>query len=413
MQVTNQTPPAAAPSSASAQKPADAAQAPFASLLRLSQSAQAAPADATASLDAEPAASAEPELAPDAEAPATPNTPNTPFKGRLKVTDKATAPRTTESSMKAGAKDATSLDAANDKAEGLRTKHGEAPIADPALAPWLAALQHRVAEAAPAALGKAASGAAPAGTDSTVTSDMQPATKPDAASMTQDKPAPADTKAGLDNSAVSQAPLSPWLAATGSDSAAAQHLVEDTRSVKSTSTDATPSAAALGAAAFNPLLGRTRDGTAPLAVNLPTPLASPEFAQALGVQMSVLAVDGVQHAELQLNPAEMGPVSVQIVIDGTNAQVDFGADLAATRKAIEAGLPELAGALRDAGFTLTGGGVSQHSGSRGGSQDEAPRDGRTSRPGDGARRSVDASSVAAGAARQRRTVTAGGVDLYA
>ena len=53
----------------------------------------------------------------------------------------------------------------------------------------------------------------------------------------------------------------------------------------------------------------------------------------------------------------MGPVSVQIVMDGTQARIDFGADLAATRHTIEAGLPELASALRDAGFTLVGGGV--------------------------------------------------------
>ena len=43
-----------------------------------------------------------------------------------------------------------------------------------------------------------------------------------------------------------------------------------------------------------------------------------------------------------LNPTEMGPVSVQIVVDGTQARIDFGADALATRQAIEAGLPELA-----------------------------------------------------------------------
>lgn len=416
MQITNQAPQAAAPTPASAQKPADAAQTPFASLLRQSQSAQAVPAGAAASIDAEPAASAELEGAPEAEAPAAPNSPNPSFKARLKVADKAAAPRAVEGGTKAATNDAARNEAANDAAEGLRRKDGDAPIADPALAPWLAALQHPVAEAA-TALGKAAPGAAPAGTDNAIATSTPPAAKPDTASMTQDKSAAADTKAGLDNSAASQAPLSPWLAATGPDSAAAQRaaqqLTDDTRNVKSASTDTTPSAAALGAATFNPLFGGTRESATPLVVNLPTPLASPEFAQALGVQMSVLAVDGVQHAELQLSPAEMGPVSVQIVIDGTNAQVDFGADLAATRQAIEAGLPELAGALRDAGFTLTGGGVSQHSGSRSGSQDEATRDGRPSHHGDGIHRSTDANSVAAGAARQRRTVTAGGVDLYA
>ena len=35
----------------------------------------------------------------------------------------------------------------------------------------------------------------------------------------------------------------------------------------------------------------------------------------------------------------------------------FAADVAATRAVLEAGLPELAGALREAGLTLVGGGV--------------------------------------------------------
>ncbi len=79
----------------------------------------------------------------------------------------------------------------------------------------------------------------------------------------------------------------------------------------------------------------------------------PRFAQALGTQVSLLARDGVHEAPLQLNPAEMGPVSVQIVLDGTQARVEFGADMARTREVIERSLPELAAALRDAGLTLT------------------------------------------------------------
>ena len=71
-------------------------------------------------------------------------------------------------------------------------------------------------------------------------------------------------------------------------------------------------------------------------------MESPDFAEAFGVQVSLLARDGVQEAELHLNPAEMGPVSVQIVLDGERARIDFGAQAAATRAAIEASLPELA-----------------------------------------------------------------------
>jgi len=143
---------------------------------------------------------------------------------------------------------------------------------------------------------------------------------------------------------------------------------------------------------------------------LPVPIDSPEFASALGVQVSVFVRDGVQHAELHLNPVETGPVSIAITLDGSQARVEFGADLAATRAAIENGLPELASALRDAGFTLAGGGVAQHArsgGGQGGGDDPAGRGGR----GRGEARGHDA--IEAAVQRTTRRVAAGGVDLYA
>lgn len=149
------------------------------------------------------------------------------------------------------------------------------------------------------------------------------------------------------------------------------------------------------------------DGPASLAV--PVPLDSPDFAQAFGVQVSVLARDGVHEARLHLNPAEMGPVSVQIAMDGERAHIDFGAQAAATRAAIEASLPELAAALRDAGLTLSGGGVSQHTPGGGDAQRDGPPDGaaNTSRE----RPAGDPGTSSRPAWRGR--VSPGGVDLYA
>jgi flagellar hook-length control protein FliK len=174
-------------------------------------------------------------------------------------------------------------------------------------------------------------------------------------------------------------------------------------------TDAAPANGALlaaGLAATAP----SAPAEAPTVVSLPTPVDAPEFTQALGVQVSVLAADGVQQAELHLNPAEMGPISVQIAIDGTQAQVDFGADMASTRQLIESGLPELASALRDAGFTLTGGGVSQQArqGSSEGGQGRGEGSSRS-------RSSVGGVEAAEAATPRRSTarVSAGGVDLYA
>ncbi len=153
----------------------------------------------------------------------------------------------------------------------------------------------------------------------------------------------------------------------------------------------------------------TPASTAVATLALSTRIDAPDFAATLGVQVSLLAHDGVQQAELHLNPAEMGPVSIHISLEGTTARVDFGADAAATREAIERGLPELASALRDAGFTLAGGGVSQHAGGRSTGEDDPARGGRRFDAGGPA----DATGGAASAGRVVRAVTAGGVDLYA
>ncbi len=122
---------------------------------------------------------------------------------------------------------------------------------------------------------------------------------------------------------------------------------------------------------------------------LPLALDDPGFAAAMGTQVSVLVRDGVQTANLQLNPPEMGPVAVQIMLDGHAARVDFQADLAATRAVIDASLPALAAALQDAGFTLSGGGVFQQAPGRQGQGEPPPAPGQAqpsnspARPGPG------------------------------
>ena len=92
-------------------------------------------------------------------------------------------------------------------------------------------------------------------------------------------------------------------------------------------------------------------------VHVAAHIDTPAFAPALATQLRWLAQERVQQAQITLNPAGMGPLSVQIVIDGANARVDFSADVAATRHAIEASLPVLAAALDEGGLKLSGGGV--------------------------------------------------------
>jgi flagellar hook-length control protein FliK len=145
---------------------------------------------------------------------------------------------------------------------------------------------------------------------------------------------------------------------------------------------------------------------APVQANVPTPFAAPGFQQALGYQISLLARDGIGQAELHLNPADMGPVSVQITMTGDQARVDFGADLAQTRQALEAGWAELASSLKDAGFTLSGGGVSDHARERQAQQGQAASQSFGSRAD---RESGEAAVVAPVVTRRVN----GAVDVYA
>lgn len=144
--------------------------------------------------------------------------------------------------------------------------------------------------------------------------------------------------------------------------------------------------------------------------NLPANVRSSDFAPALAATVSLLARDGLHEARLQLHPLEMGPIAVQIAIDGTQARVEFTADVAATRSAIEAGLPELASALREAGLTLSGGGVFQQARER--------QSGAGQPTGSGTRGGMSADGAEAGEparpnASTLQRIAAGGVDLYA
>jgi flagellar hook-length control protein FliK len=170
-------------------------------------------------------------------------------------------------------------------------------------------------------------------------------------------------------------------------------------------------AAATGAAPATTGAAAAPAAAAPPAfeAQLSAALGSPEFAPALGVQLSVLAREGVQEARLHLNPADMGPIHVQIAVDGSQAQVSFQADVAATRQALENSMPDLAAAFGQAGLTLSGGDVSQQSA-------RDPNSGTgDSRSGGGTRSRIAGDDVgpARTTAVPRQVAPRGAVDLYA
>ena len=105
-------------------------------------------------------------------------------------------------------------------------------------------------------------------------------------------------------------------------------------------------------------IGTATPSAAPATLGqLTTSPGSPGFGPELGAQLATFVREGVHHARLELNPAAMGPLTVQIQLEGQTAQVHLAAQNAETRQALEQAMPTLAGSLREAGLTLSGGGV--------------------------------------------------------
>jgi flagellar hook-length control protein FliK len=382
--VAPQMPPQAAASSPSSLQPG------FSQMLSQAQSreaeapaAEAAP-EAPASKPARPAHSAE--------------------RGRGEKAGKAD--KVTKSDSEGRAEKAEA-DAQAVDAGGTAEAPHDTPVVDPALADWLAALQRPAAPTPEAVAAKGVAAEGEAGTDPALLPKGGAARGGPGAATAKDLKAQDAAEQARETQAKAAEPTRA-VAETSSFQAALAQVDNSHRELKPV--QELPSMPHLAAAGMPPAAGASRGNeiTAPVPVQVPTPTTSPEFAQSLGVQVSVLARDGIQHAELHLNPAEMGPISVQIAIDGTQAQVNFGADVAATRQIIENGLPELAASLREAGFTLSGGGV--HSQARGREQGD---DAKGERGEPSGARAIGASEADVTPHRVVSRVSAGGVDLYA
>jgi flagellar hook-length control protein FliK len=87
------------------------------------------------------------------------------------------------------------------------------------------------------------------------------------------------------------------------------------------------------------------------------PVGSAAFTDEVSARAAGLAQSGITQAQLQLNPADMGPVQVHITMQAGQASVWFGATHADTRAALEQSLPRLRELFAGAGMPLTDSGV--------------------------------------------------------
>lgn len=95
-------------------------------------------------------------------------------------------------------------------------------------------------------------------------------------------------------------------------------------------------------------------GSAPGAASLvlTAPVASPQWQQDLGRQVAGLSRLGEQRVSLHLNPAELGPLLVDLKVVEQQAQIQLFAASSLVRSAVEQAIPQLREALAEQGITL-------------------------------------------------------------
>ncbi|AMX03174.1 flagellar hook-length control protein FliK [Microbulbifer thermotolerans] len=169
--------------------------------------------------------------------------------------------------------------------------------------------------------------------------------------------------------------------------------------------NATHPAAAPALTTNSPAAAQVGPSSAPL--TLQSPLASDAWGRELEQQLVGIAQRGDKTIELQLNPRELGPLSVNLTLDDQGAKVQFLAAQASVRTAVEQAIPQLRDALAQQGIALGEATVGEQQQN----QQQSPE--RNYREGDigGSETAPEIASAAADI--KVPTSRTGGVDLYA
>lgn len=108
-----------------------------------------------------------------------------------------------------------------------------------------------------------------------------------------------------------------------------------------------------------------------------TPLHAAAFPAHFAAEVAMLGAAGIERAEIQLQPPDLGPVRIELTLSGESARIAFSAAQPETRQAIEQSLPLLKDLLAERGLALGDASVSD-----GRAQAEAGTDGNARTAGD-------------------------------
>jgi flagellar hook-length control protein FliK len=94
-----------------------------------------------------------------------------------------------------------------------------------------------------------------------------------------------------------------------------------------------------------------------------TPVGDQTWSRQVGSQVLAMVSLKADHAQIQVSPPELGPITVSLKLDGNanTAQVMFSADSAATREALQNSLPRLSEMMAASGIQLSDAQVSSQS----------------------------------------------------
>lgn len=112
-------------------------------------------------------------------------------------------------------------------------------------------------------------------------------------------------------------------------------------------------------------LSAPRASPAPGAIEIP--VGRPGWDHELGARILWVVRDQLQHAELRLNPPNLGPLEVRLSLQSDQSiNLNFSASQLQARDAVEAAIPRLREMLAESGVNLGDVNVSSQSGSRSG-----------------------------------------------
>lgn len=184
----------------------------------------------------------------------------------------------------------------------------------------------------------------------------QPQPPASLAGQVQAPAAPAADSAGRASLAASAAAASRGGAASGTAEAFTPAAAPPARELPTPLAAQEAGRPLAGAEPLVPGLGAQAPGptsAAPAQASLPAPIQSPAWPGQLNQQLVQFArMGGEQRVEMQLNPAELGPLSVTLKMTEQGAQAQFLSAHAQVRQVLEQAIPQLREALAEQGITL-------------------------------------------------------------